>query len=361
MARHDYYNVLGLKRSATGDEIKKAYRSLALEFHPDRRPDDPNAATRFQMVKIAYETLSDPNHRHRYDRLGPFYTETGRPPTPEELGEVLSDVLKGIFGRNRKDQPGEDLKFTLRLSLEEVATGCTQLIRVPRQVQCKPCQGTGAAAKGGRGNCPDCNGAGRSTAQRILRQSCARCEGRGFVLVKACKLCSGHGRHGTEAHIKIKVPEGVATGTQMRLAGQGNEGHGKASPGKLTVLIQVEDHPFFERRGADLICALPLSVGEAAMGAERKVPTLTGHTRIKIKAGTQTDELLRLANKGLPDTQSNAVGDLYFKVAIEIPTGLSEEQQQLLENFEKGLPAKSQPRREAFEKLLRKHLSTEDA
>jgi molecular chaperone DnaJ len=146
----------------------------------------------------------------------------------------------------------------------------------------------------------------------------------------------------------------------MRLAGQGNEGHGKASPGKLTVLIQVEDHPFFERRGADLICALPLSVGEAAMGTERSVPTLTGHTRIKIKAGTQTGELLRLANKGLPDTQSNPVGDLYFKVAIEIPTGLSEEQQQVLENFEKGLSAKSQPRREAFEKLLKKHLSTED-
>lgn len=360
MARHDYYNVLGLKRSATGEEIKKAYRSLALELHPDRRPDDPRAATRFQRVKLAYETLSDPEHRHRYDRLGPFYTESGRPPTPDELSEVLSDVVKGLFRRNKKDQPGEDLKFTLELALKDVATGCTQLIRVPRQVQCKPCHGSGADAKSGRAPCPNCDGSGRSTTQRILRQSCSRCEGRGFIVVKACPLCSGHGRHGTEARIKVKVPPGVATGTQLRLAGQGNEGNGKAPAGQLTVFIQLQEHALFERRGDDLICELPISIADAAMGTERSVPTLSGHTRIKIKAGTQTGELLRLAGAGLPSTQKGVVGDLYFKIAIEIPTRLSKDQEQSLRTFEEGLSAQSQPRRQAFEKLLKEHLISED-
>jgi molecular chaperone DnaJ len=360
LARHDYYNVLGLKRSATGDQIKKAYRTLALELHPDRRPDDPRAATRFQRVKLAYETLSDPEHRHRYDRLGPFYTESGRPPTPEELSEVLSDVVKGLFRRNKKDQPGEDLRFTLDLTLAEVATGCTQLIRVPRQAQCNPCRGSGAHPKDGRTPCLNCDGSGRSTAQRILRQSCSRCEGRGFIVIKACTLCNGQGRHGTEARIQVKIPAGVATGTQLRLAGQGNEGYGKAPAGQLTVLIQVQAHAFFERRGADLICELPISVGNAAMGTACKVPTLTGHTRIKIKPGSQSGELLRLAGLGLPSASKDPPGDLYFKIAIEIPTDLSEDQQELLKNFEKGLSTRSQPRREAFEKLLNEHLRPED-
>ena len=362
MARHDFYNVLGLKRSASPDEIKKAYRSLAMELHPDRRPDDPTATERFQLVKMAYETLSNPDRRIRYDRLGPFYTEDGRPPSPEELGEVLSDVLKGLFRRNRRDEAGEDLKFTLRLRLDEVAEGCSKRISVPRQVQCKPCGGSGADADDGREPCPTCDGSGRSTTQRFLRQSCARCSGRGFVVTKACTLCAGAGRHGTEARIKVKVPAGVATGTQLRLPGKGNEGHGKGSTGKLTVLIQVDEHPFFKRRrGEDLVCELPLSLGEAAMGAEREVPTLNGSTRIKIKAGTQNGELLRLGGKGLPQRGGKKRGDLFFKVLIEIPTGLNSAQKQLLRGFEKGLSKQSQPRREAFEKLLREHASSEDS
>jgi molecular chaperone DnaJ len=351
----------GLKRSASSEEIKKAYRSLAMDLHPDRRPDDPTATERFQLVKMAYETLSNPDQRIRYDRLGPFYTEDGRPPSPEELGEVLSDVLKGLFRRNRPDEPGEDLKFTLRISLEEVATGCTRLISVPRQVQCKPCSGFGAT-EAGRGSCPACDGSGRSITQRFLRQTCARCKGRGFVVITACALCGGLGRHGTEARIKVKVPKGVATGTQLRLPGKGNEGHGKGGPGKLSVLLQVDEHPFFKRRrGDDLVCDLPLSVGEAAMGAERQVPTLEGRTRIKIKAGTQNGELLRLAGKGLPQRGKKKQGDLFFKVHIEIPTGLSSAQKQTLRTFEKGLSEDSQPGRTAFEKLLKEHPGSEDS
>ena len=361
MARHDFYNVLGLKRTASFDEIKKAYRGLALELHPDRRPDDPRAAERFQQVKAAYETLSNPDQRMRYDRLGPFYTEDGRPPSPEELGEVLSDVLKGLFRRNKEDEPGEDLKFTLRIPLHEVATGSAHLIHVPRQVRCKPCQGTGAPETG-RAPCPTCDGTGRSTTQRILKQSCARCNGRGFVVEQACTLCGGLGRHGTETRIKVKVPPGVATGTQLRISGKGNEGHGRGPTGKLTVLIQVDEHPFFKRRrGEDLVCDLPISITEAALGAEREVPLLQGSTRIRINAGTQDGELLRLSNKGLPKRGSSQRGDLFYRVCVEIPQDLNASQQAALKAFEKNLLEESLPGRNAFETLLGEHKALEDS
>lgn len=360
MARHDFYNVLGLKRTASSNDIKKAYRGLALELHPDRRPDDPRAAERFQQVKSAYETLSNPDQRMRYDRLGPFYTEDGRPPSPEELGEVLSDVLKGLFRRNREDEPGEDLKFTLRIPLQEVATGSTRLIQVPRQIRCKPCQGSGAL-EAGRAPCPSCEGTGRSTTQRILRQSCARCSGRGFIVVEACTLCAGLGRHGTETRIKVKVPPGVATGTQLRISGKGNEGHGRGPAGKLTVLIQVDEHPFFKRRrGDDLVCDLPISIAEAALGAEREVPLLSGSTRIRIQPGTQDGELLRLAKKGLPKRGSKQRGDLFYKVCVEIPIELHADQKKALKQFEADLSPQSLPGRNAFETLLGEHTALEE-
>ncbi|MEC7241759.1 MAG: J domain-containing protein [Myxococcota bacterium] len=361
MARHDFYNVLGLQRTASFDEIKKAYRGLALELHPDRRPDDPRAAERFQQVKAAYETLSNPDQRMRYDRLGPFYTEDGRPPSPEELGEVLSDVLKGLFRRNKENEPGEDLKFTLRIPLHEVATGSTHQIHVPRQVRCKACQGTGAP-EAGRENCPTCDGTGRSTTQRFLKQSCARCNGRGFVVKEACTLCGGLGRHGTETRIRVKVPAGVATGTQLRISGKGNEGHGRGPAGKLTVLVQVDEHPFFKRRrGEDLVCDLPISITEAALGAEREVPLLQGSTRIRIQAGTQDGELLRLTGKGLPKRGSSHRGDLFYRVCVEIPRGLNTSQQATLRAFAKNLPNDALPGRNAFETLLGEHTALEDS
>ena len=185
--------------------------------------------------------------------------------------------------------------------------------------------------------------------------------GRGYLVTEPCTLCGGVGRHGTEARIKVKVPPGVATGTQLRIAGKGNEGHGKGGPGKLTVLIQVDEHPLFKRRrGEDLLCDLPLSIGEATLGSERLVPTLEGSTRIRIQAGTQDGELLRLGGKGLPKRGSKKRGDLFYKVGIEIPTALSSAQKQALRSFEKGLSEASLPGRSAFEKLLREHTSSED-
>jgi len=185
--------------------------------------------------------------------------------------------------------------------------------------------------------------------------------GRGYVVVEACSLCGGLGRHGTEARIKVKIPSGVATGTQLRIPGKGNEGHGKGAPGKLTVLIQVDDHPLFKRRrGDDLLCDLPLSIGEATLGTERMVPTLEGSTRIRIQAGTQDGELLRLGGKGLPKRGSKKRGDLFYKVGVEIPTSLSSAQKQSLRSFEKGLSDTSLPGRSAFEKLLSEHTASED-
>ena len=297
MSRLDYYNVLGLKRDATPDEIKKAYRHLALQYHPDRNPDDTEAARRFREATEAYETLSDAEKRLRYDRLGPLYTPSGRPPTPEEMGELLSDTLGGLFRRRKRAESGEDLRYTLSISLEECASGMVEQVEFPREIRCKRCGGGGADPDKGRRECASCDGSGRTQTRRLFRHQCARCDGLGYIVIKHCERCEATGRQGSQERLKVKVPAGVANGQKLKIAGRGNEGLRGGQSGDLYVVVQVSDHALFQRRGSDLVCELPLTFSELALGAEVVVPTLEGKTTIRVPAATMPGKLLKLSGK----------------------------------------------------------------
>ncbi|MCB9762299.1 MAG: molecular chaperone DnaJ [Alphaproteobacteria bacterium] len=348
MARRDYYNILGVKRSATPEEIKKAFRGLALRYHPDRNPDDLDAERRFREIVEAYECLSDPEKRAMYDRMGPFYKPDGRPLTPDELGELVTDALGSLFGKKPDDRPGEDLRYTLTVTLEEVGEGVERTIVVPRQVRCGRCKATGAHPDGGRQPCDACEGSGKSPTRRIFRTSCARCDGRGYILVKACDRCGGEGRHGSEEHLKVRVPPGVATGQKLKLRHKGNDGHGAGVPGDLLVLIEVAEHGLFRRRGADLLCEVPVSFPEAALGARVRVPTLTGPTTILVPPGTPSGKILRLTGRGLPRLDRKGRGDLHLRVLVEIPSRLSAQQRAAVESLSDLTDERSHPLRAAY-------------
>ncbi len=298
MPRKDYYNILGVRRDATGEEIKRAFRQLALKYHPDRNPDDIDAAGRFKEATEAYQVLSDLEERTKFDRMGPLYRPDGRPPSPEELHELLSEMVGGLFRRKRSHQEGEDLQTTLTVELEDVATGATRKVIVTRNVRCNRCKTTGADPDGGKQDCDACDGTGKSPTRRVFRQSCARCDGRGFVVVKRCDVCDGKGLHASEDHFKVKVPPGVSTGQKLKLRGRGHEGRTTGSSGDLLVGIAVAEHPLFRRRGADLVCDLPLTFAEATLGAEITVPVLGARTAIQVPPGTPTGRILRLPGRG---------------------------------------------------------------
>lgn len=352
MARTDYYNILGIKRTASPEEIKKAFRALALQYHPDRNPDDVEAERRFRQVAEAYEVLSDPEQRRRYDRLGPFFKPNGQPPSPEEMSEILGETLGSIFRRRKRGEAGEDLKFTLTVSLEEVASGVERVIEVPRKVICRKCGGDGAAPEDGKRDCQSCDGSGKSKSRRLLSQDCARCDGRGFVVVEKCDRCDGTGRHGLEDRLKVRVPKGVATGQKLKLRGRGNAPRGDAAYGDLYVIVNVAEHPLFRRRGADLICEVPVTYAEAALGADVTVPTLDGATTIRVPPATPSGKLLRLSGRGLPRADRRSAGDLHLKIAVEIPESLTAEQRRELERFSGSLGPDAHPRRRDFDAVI---------
>ncbi len=347
MARRDYYNVLGVKKSASQDEIKRAFRTLAMKYHPDRNPDDVDAERRFREIAEAYEVLGDQEQRAKYDRLGPFFKPSGGPPTPEELQEFVAEALGGLFGRKPDHKPGEDLKYTLSLTLEEVSAGIDREITIARQRCCKHCNGEGADPKDGKRECEPCGGSGKSATRRWLRQSCARCDGRGFIVLKACDTCDGEGRHGSEDVLRVKVPAGVATGQKLKLRGQGNEGYGDGQPGDLYVVVNVSDHELFRRRGADLLCDLPVTFVEAATGADVCVPTLEGSATVRVPAGTNSGQVLRLSGRGLPRKKGR--GDLHMKVVIEVPPVLDSTQKEALKRYAHLTGPESHPLRAAFD------------
>ena len=361
MARRDYYAVLGIKRNAGPDEIRKAFRALALQFHPDRNPGDHEAERRFREVAEAWEVLGDTEQRSRYDRLGPLYTPTGRPPSTDELNDILREALGGLFRRKRPGGAGEDLRHTLSVSLEEVATGCERTLEVPRVLRCKACDASGDA-KDGRTPCGPCEGSGKSATRRLFRSDCASCGGKGYVPSRKCDRCGGEGRHSVEERLKVKVPPGVATGQKLKLKQKGNEpslaGGSPGGPaGDLYVLVSVEDHTFFRRRGADLLCEVPMSFAEAALGADLEVPTLEGRTTIRIPVGTPSGKTFRLAGRGLPGVGADRGnggprGDLHVKVVIEVPPALTPEQRKMIAALAERLGPVDHPRRRAWEDAL---------
>jgi molecular chaperone DnaJ len=351
VARRDYYEVLGVSRTATQDEIKRSFRGLALQWHPDRNPDDPDAERRFRDIADAWRVLSDPEERARYDRLGALYRADGKPPSPDELNAFVADALAGLFGRKRKGEPGDDLKYTLALTLEEAGLGAEKVVELRRRTPCTRCEASGAEPGVGRTPCPNCEGSGKSSTRRFFRGDCPRCDGRGFIVTEKCKRCSGAGVRDDVEQLKVRVPAGVATGQKLKLRGKGSYPRLSGPPGDLLVLLTVDDHPLFRRRGADLFVEVPVRIDEAALGTELAVPTLDGLTRIRVPAGTPSGKVFRLAGRGLRQAKGRP-GDLHVKVQIEVPHPLTPPQRQAVVALADTLAADAYPDRAQYEAAL---------
>ena len=351
MGHRDFYNILGVTRNASPDDIKRSYRALARKFHPDLNPGREDLAQRFKDITAAYETLSDPERRSRYDRLGPLYTEDGRPPRGEDLQEVVGTMFGNLFRRRRQDR-GNDLRYTVSLTLEEVAVGVERAVIVPRRVRCEDCGGAGYAGPEGRESCGPCKGTGRSTGPRLFRTTCYHCEGRGFVVSKSCERCGGEGRHSRNDTIKVRVPAGVATGQKLKLAARGDDTRDGDS-GDLFVIVNVAEHPLFRRRADDILVDLPLTYAEVALGADVEVPTLEGTTTIRVPRGTPPGKVFRLAGRGLPKVGSSGRGDLHLHVVLEVPTELDERHRADLAAWAAHLEPERHPSRAAFDSALR--------
>ncbi|MFT5681083.1 MAG: molecular chaperone DnaJ [Myxococcota bacterium] len=354
--RRDYYAVLGVSRDASPDDIKKAFRALAMRYHPDRNPDDVDAARRFREAVEANETLSEPDKRQRYDRLGPLYRPDGKPPSPEDLKAAVSDALAGLFLKRRPEDPGEDLRYTLNVTLEEVAHGGERMVILERRIGCKRCKGAGAEPDG-RKKCDGCDGSGEAPGRRLFRSSCPRCDGMGFITITRCNRCDGAGRHDDKESLKLRIPRGVATGQKLRIRGRGNEARGGGRPGDLLVLISVGDHALFRRRGTDLFCEAPLLWTEAVLGSTLRVPTLEGVTTIRIPPGTTSGKVFRLAGRGLPAMKGGRRGDLHIKTRVEVPEKLPEAHRALLDQLAEVLGVDAHPLRAAYEAQLKERSS----
>ncbi|KPQ03083.1 molecular chaperone DnaJ [Marinobacter sp. HL-58] len=346
MAKRDYYEILGLSREADEKEIKRAYRKLAMKYHPDRNPDDEDADHKFKEASEAYEILSDSSKRAAYDQFGHAGVDGqagggfggGGASFSDIFGDVFGDIFGG-GGRGRNTR-GADLRYTLELDLEEAVKGKTVQIRIPGHTECGTCDGSGAE-KGSRPEaCGTCNGMGQVRMQQgffTVQQACPTCRGSGKVIKNPCKTCHGAGRVQEEKTLSVKVPPGVDTGDRIRLSGEGEMGVDGAPPGDLYVQIAVREHSIFTRDGRNLYCEVPISIVDAALGGELEVPTLDGRVKLKIPPETQTGKLFRLRNKGVSPVRGGPSGDLLCRVVVETPVNLTKRQKELLEEFQDTL------------------------
>ena len=355
MSKRDYYEVLGVSRTATAVEIKKAYRKLAMKYHPDRNTGDDReeAEIRFKEVKQAYEVLSDDQKRAAYDQFGHAGVEGnagmgggpggfgGGASFSDIFGDVFGDIFGGGGGRGtHRHARGADMGYNLELSLEEAVKGTTVKIRIPTQVTCETCGGSGAKPGTNPRTCSTCGGSGQVRTQQgffIAQQTCPTCHGRGLQIDSPCPECRGRGRIQTHKTLSVKVPPGVDTGDRIRLAGEGEAGENGGPAGDLYVQIHVKPHPIFERDDANLYCEVPIPFTTAALGGELDVPTLEGKVKLKIPEGTQTGKLFRIRGKGIKPVRGGAVGDLLCRVVVETPVKLNDEQKELLRKLDESL------------------------
>ena len=350
MAERDYYEVLGVSRDASEADLKKAYRRLAMKYHPDRNPDDDEAIEKFKDAKEAFEILKDPQKRAAYDQFG--HAGVNNQPGGgqggfggADINDIFGDVFGDIFGGGRaggragggpRVYRGDDLQYNLDITLEEAVGGITTEISLPSAVACEACNGSGAKRGTSPSNCPTCHGAGQVRMQQgffSVQQACPACRGKGKVITDPCPKCRGHGRNNKEKKLSVKIPPGVDTGDKIRLSGEGELGENGGPPGDLYVAIGVKEHDLFKRDSADLLCTVPINFATATVGGELEVPTLDGRVKLKIPAGTQTEKVFRLRGKGVKPVRGGAVGDLLCKVRVETPVNLSKEQRDLLMNF----------------------------
>ncbi len=363
MAKRDFYETLGIARGASADEIKKAYRQKAKELHPDRNADDPGAEAKFKEVNEAYDVLKDEQRRAAYDRFGHAAFDGGmggmgagggaRPGggfrANGDFASAFSDVFDDLFGdvmggrggqaRARAASRGNDLRYNLRVSLEEAYSGLTKTIQVPTAVTCSTCRGSGAEGNTEPQTCPTCAGMGKVRAQQgffTVERTCPTCNGLGQIIKNPCKECRGAGRVEKEKSLSVNIPAGVETGTRIRLAGEGEAGLRGGPTGDLYIFIDVREHPIFVRDGADLHCRVPVSMVDAALGGDIEVPTIDGgRARVRIPEGSQSGRQMRLRGKGMPQLRGKEVGDMFIELQVETPVNLTSRQKELLREFDK--------------------------
>jgi molecular chaperone DnaJ len=355
VSRRDYYEVLGVARSASDGEIKSAYRKLAMKYHPDRNPGDTTAEERFKEAAEAYAVLADAEKRSMYDRFGHagVTSAAGAGGFDPSVFSGFEDILGGLgdifgfgdlFGGRRRGGPqrGADLRYDLEIAFEESAHGAETTIQVPRQENCESCAGSGAAPGSSPTTCPQCRGQGQVRFQQgffTVARTCPQCRGKGKIIAKPCAACRGAGRVTRERKITVKLPAGIATGQQLRLQGEGEAGILGGPPGHLYVVVHVKEHEFFRRDGNNLYCEIPVNFTTVALGGEIRVPTLDGAETVKIPEGTQTGTTLRLRSKGMPDVNGRGRGDLFATVQVQTPRKLTRDQRHALEQLGKMLPA----------------------
>ncbi len=366
MSNKDFYETLGVARSASDEEIKKAYRKLAMKYHPDRNPDNAEAEAKFKEVQQAYDILSDKQKRSAYDQFGHAGVDPnmgagggfggfGGGAQGFDFGDIFSQMFGGAAGGGRQpNYQGADLQYGVEISLEEAAKGIKKRITIPTYEECDVCHGSGAKPGTSASTCSTCRGAGTIHVRQAIfqmQQTCPACHGSGKEIKDPCVKCRGEGRVKTSKTVEVNIPAGIDDGQRIRLSGEGEPGQHGAPAGDLYVVVHVKEHKTFERNGLDLHCELPISFTVAALGGDVEVPTLDGKVKLSIPKETQTGRRMRVKGKGIKSLRSSAVGDLYCHVVVETPINLTDRQKELLEEFEKiatGLDRSQTPRQKSF-------------
>jgi len=362
MAKRDYYEVLGVDRGADGAALKKAYRQMAMQYHPDRNPGDKEAGARFKEVNEAYEVLKDDQKRAAYDRFGhdAFEAGMGGPGAAGfDFAGGFADIFDEMFGefmggrRGPRAARGADLRYNLDIALEDAFQGRSIEIKVPSTITCESCKGTGAEGGSQPVMCPTCHGAGKIRAQQgffTIERTCHTCQGRGRIIEKPCRGCSGTGRTQREKTLSVSIPAGVEDGTRIRLSGEGEAGVRGAPAGDLYIFLTIQPHRLFQREGSDIFCRVPIPMTTAALGGTLEVPTVGGgRAKVTVPSGTQTGQQFRMRGKGMPVLRSKAIGDMYVEAAVETPVNLSKRQKELLKEFEgAGSGTSHSPQAEGF-------------
>ncbi len=374
MAKRDYYETLGVTKSASGDDLKKAYRKLAMQHHPDRNPGDDSAEQKFKDLNEAYDVLKDEQKRAAYDRFGHAAFENGRAgANPGDFGfaqgfadifdEMFGDFMGGRGGRRETQSPrGEDVRYNLEISLDDAFKGRQTTIRVPIMASCDACHGSGAAAGSRPITCPTCHGNGRVRAQQgffTIERTCPNCHGAGRVIDNPCRSCNGHGRTRKEKTLSVSIPAGVEDGTRIRLAGEGEAGVRGGGSGDLYIFLSVKPHRLFQRDGANINCKVPIPMTIAALGGAIEVPTVDGSmARLNVPTGTQSGNQVRLRGKGMSVLRSPSRGDMVIEMVVETPQHLTKKQQELLREFERaGDKDRTSPASEGFFSRMKEFLA----